>query len=265
MDIQEYLHLAPEAPGPVVRVNHNTDNCNGKSRSLSIWRNSDGSIGAKCYRCGEGARYQSKPSLFASVPKNKKLVYGIPPDIEYDQAKWPVLATAYINRFAFSAAHLRQRGIGWSASEERLIFPATNLTVQNPGWQGKSFFSEPRYLTRTKYPDYMYTHLCRQSPEVIITEDLLSAMRANEVLSSFALLGTTMNDFALSELRQYHKFYIWLDDDNLLVKKAQLKLYNTLSLHGEAFVIKCDREPKGCSSRELIEVIKSFDGTSPWG
>jgi hypothetical protein len=202
--------------------------------------------------------------MFKSAPKNIKKEYGTPKDIVFGWSEMPVESVAYLNKFKFCEKTTRAYGIGWSEREGRLIFPASNLTVKDPGWQGKSFNKEPRYLTRTKYPDYMYTHLDTGTKEIVICEDLLSAMRANEVLSSFALLGTNLTDFMLAELRPYHKFYIWLDNDNTQVKKEQLKIYNKLSLHGEAFLIKVDREPKECSLSELMAVISSIDGTNPW-
>ena len=262
LDMSKIAHLAPDEPGIKARVNHNVPGeCQGSSRSLVIWRNTDGSVGAKCFRCHRGGRMHDRPSLFKSAPKNKPIEFGLPKDIVYDWAKMPVKSTTYLNRYTTEADTKRQ-GIGWSEAEERLIFPATNNTCKEPGWQGKSFDREPRYVTRTLYPDYMYTHLDKGTKSVLICEDLLSALAANRILSSFALLGTGINDHGIVELLQYHEFYIWLDNDNRQVKKAQLDLYNTLSLYGDAYVIKVDREPKECTAIEITTVIENINGTN---
>jgi len=256
---EEFMPHVPDAPGPTSRVNHDSQSCSGQSRSMAVWMNNDGTYGAKCHRCGAtGFSKAGKPSGFKSVPKSKKVRYEIPEDTEYDWAKWPVKSIAYVNKFGFDMSTTARYGIGFSHEMDRLIFPATNLAMKSPGWQAKSFGTGTRYITSTRFPQYMYTHL--YNPEgtkaVIITEDLFSAIRARDVLSSFAVLGTGISDQMISELRQYYDtFYIWLDNDNPIVKEAQLKMANKLSLFGTAVVIKSDKEPKECTPEEIKDVL----------
>ncbi len=79
----EFVPHAPDAPGPTARINHSTSSCKGNSRSLAVWMNNDGTLGAKCHRCGAtGFSKGHKPSGFKT--KSKKVNYEIPSDIEYD-------------------------------------------------------------------------------------------------------------------------------------------------------------------------------------
>ena len=272
LQYNEFVPHAPDTPGPTARVNHDSPSCSGTSRSMAVWMNQDGTIGAKCHRCGAGGFSKgSKPSGFKSVPKSKKVSYEIPDDIEYDWSKWSVKAAAYINKFGFTNAQTSKYGIGYSAEMDRLIFPATNQAMVAPGWQAKSFTTGTRYLTSTRFPKFMYTHIPRTNPvyqkhsyfmgAVLITEDLLSTIKGSEVLSSFAVLGTGISDEMVSELRSnYDTFYIWLDNDNATVKSQQLKMANKLSFYGKCFVIKSYQEPKELSPTEVADVLYATRG-----
>ena len=259
---EEFMPHAPDGPGPTSRVNHDSQSCSGNSRSMAVWVNNDGTVGAKCHRCGAtGFSRGNKPSGFKSAPKSKKVRYELPADMEYDWGKFPVKAIAYLNRFKFTQQDTLLHGIGWSYEMNRLIFPASNLAMKSPGWQAKSFGVGTRYITSTRFPKFMYTHIHHPATDgVIITEDLLSCIRASSVLSSFAVLGTGITDEMVAELTgSYRTFYIWLDNDNPTVKAQQLKMHNRLAMFGRSYIIKSDKEPKECTSEEIRSIL---DATS---
>jgi hypothetical protein len=222
----------------------------------------DGQISAKCWRCGKyGIHSGGKPSAFAlKEPKKKYHSYDIPSDIEYDWGHIPVKVVTYLNKHGFSNATTAHYGIGWSPDSERLIFPARNLHNPDPGWQGKAWDFEPRYLTRTRSPSEMYTHLLsdlRGGP-VVVVEDMLSAIRVrSKVLSSFSLLGTELSDCGLHELSTFHReFYVWLDNDSTLVCKKAQKVANRLALFGGTVrLIRTTKEPKECSEDEVLRIL----------
>jgi len=103
----------------------------------------------------------------------------------------------------------------------------------------------------------MYQHHHTSTTDVLIVEDSLSALKASKVLSTFALLGTELSTTMKQELiaTGYQKFFLWLDNDNTVVKMKQLKIANELSLFGEVKLITLEREPKECSEVEITGIL----------
>ena len=106
----------------------------------------------------------------------------------------------------------------------------------------------------------MYYQVDKGGESVLIVEDTLSAIRGGQLrsslqLSSFALLGTTMTNKMFRELSRYSVFYIWLDNDNSIVKQKQLELFNRLSLFGEVKMIKSDIEVKELDIKQIEHIL----------
>ena len=256
----EFMNHAPDEAGTKVRVNHNSPNCRGNSTSMVIERKNDGTISAKCFRCGRYGRDKdgNKPSMF-NAPKNIDRSTNLPNDLEYEWCEWGVHATTYVNKFGFSEADTTLAGIGWSPRLRRLIIPVSNRTAENAGWIAKSFDQQPRYYTRTNTPENMYWQ--RENTDngepnsVLVVEDVLSALRGSEGISSFALLGTSLTNRMVRELSRYDKFYIWLDNDNSIVRQKQLEIFNKLSLYGDVKMIKSNTEVKELSIDKVKDIL----------
>jgi len=252
----EFMNHAPDEAGTKVRVNHNSTNCSGNSTSMVIERKNDGTVSAKCFRCGQWGtdKNGSKPSMF-SAPKNIDRSANTPNDLVHEWAKWDVRATTYVNQFGFSEEVTTLAGIGWSPHRRRLIIPVSNRTAENAGWIAKSFDDHPRYYTRTNTPENMYWQREVDTSEVLVVEDVLSGIRGSEGLSSFALLGTSLTNKMTRELSRYNKFYIWLDNDNSIVKQKQLEIFNKLSLFGEVKMIKSNKEVKELGIDKIKDIL----------
>ena len=94
--------------------------------------------------------------------------------------------------------------------------------------------------------------------DVVLTEDILSAVKVGRVTNAVALLGVAAKPCVVSQLiKRYDTFTIWLDDDNRQVKKAQRVLRNTFAQVGEARIITgMGRDPKECSMDEIKGALK---------
>ena len=86
----EYMDDAPTDVGTKVRINHDTPFCRGRSKSMVIELWKDGSIHAKCFRCGDYGRTgkaNHKLSIRPTdVPKPKD--YEFPTDVGLDWDEW---------------------------------------------------------------------------------------------------------------------------------------------------------------------------------
>ena len=257
----EYMNHAPAEAGVKVRMNHASPHCSGNSKSMVVERKNDGTVSAKCFRCGQwGSDSKTyKPSMF-SAPENKIRSKDMPSDLTYKWSEWSVKATTYINKFGFTETDTTDAGIGWSKSLKRLVIPVKNRSTSFAGWIAKSWEDNPRYYTATHIPEMMYYQVDKGGESVLIVEDTLSAIRGGQLrsslqLSSFALLGTTMTNKMFRELSRYSVFYIWLDNDNSIVKQKQLELFNRLSLFGEVKMIKSDIEVKELDIKQIEHIL----------
>ena len=257
----EYVPFAPEVVGQRQRVNHSSSACDGDSQSLSIWRNDDDSIGAKCYRCGATGRTKSKPSMFRKHNETKAL-QEIPKDVSSQFADMPPEVATYVNTKGISEAIAYHYGIGWSESAGGLVLPVHN-EYHHDGFQVKYFDRKQRYTTVHRgQRQLMFTHLCDGieglGTPVVIVEDLISAIRVVQAvphLDAFALLGSELNDQGLAQLVKYHqKFIVWMDNDNDTVVSKAKQLYHRLSLFGSAQLIKEQCEPKDLRDEQILEM-----------
>ena len=90
---------------------------------------------------------------------------------------------------------------------------------------------------------------------VILTEDVLSAIRCNRILRSCALLGTNISDNMVRDLLRHGYKNVWLAlDPDALFKPIELKkkwglFFNTFR------VISLTKDPKDLSHDKLLEEL----------
>lgn len=268
---EEFLPFAPDAVGKRQRVNHSSPTCAGDSQSLSVWRNEDGTVGAKCYRCGATGRAGSKPSMFQKVPETTQL-QAVPTDVSHLYEDMPGEVATYLSTKGITEEIAKYYGIGWSPGAKGLVLPVHN-EHHHDGAQIKFFDSASeynrvpiRYMTiHMGQRELMFSHLTtpitagtKISYGVVIVEDLISAIRIRQAteFDAFALLGSELNDHGLSELVKYHNtFIVWLDNDNNIVCGKAKKLFHRLQLFGNARYIKYQCEPKDLTDQLILDAL----------
>lgn len=258
LDPNEYVPFAPEVVGKRQRVNHSSPSCDGDSQSLSIWRNEDNTIGAKCYRCGATGRSGSKPSMFKKVVETKEL-QAFPTDIAHLYEHMPPEVATYCHAKGVTEKIAKFYGIGYSKQAGGLVLPVHNEMHHN-GFQVKYFGRKQRYSTvHMGQRQLMFSHLYSGLKGVVIVEDLISAIRIKETISTydaFALLGSELNDVGLSELVKNHtSFIIWLDNDNDIICGKAKDLFNRMALFGTARYMKYQVEPKDLSDQLILDAL----------
>lgn len=255
---EEYIPFAPDRPGVRTRVNHSSDSCGGDSQSLSVWRNDDNTIGAKCYRCGATGRSGSKPSMFKKSIETKAL-QEYPKDVSSRYEDMPPEVATYLSGKQITEAIAYHYGVGYSEVADGLVLPVHN-ELHHEGFQVKYFDRKQRYSTvHLGKREWMFSHLYSGLSGVVIVEDLLSAIRIKETigtLDAFALLGSELNDQGLAQLVNNHDYFmVWLDNDNDIVCGKAKALFNRLSLFGTARYIKEQVEPKDISDDEIHAMV----------
>ena len=272
LNYDEYVPFAPSNTNETVRINHETDDCSGSSKSIAIWRNEDDSIAAYCHRCGKSGRYSE---AYASVSRAKRKTQRgsqdnglaskgirtnykakLPRDASTDVRQWEVKARVWQTSRNISAEECVKFGIVYSKYTNSIYMPVYSSS-ELAGYVRKPFDDGyPKYIEKwNDKENALWINELDDSDTIVLTEDIPSAIVVGRYANTIALLGVELTAHQMAYLTKYNKFIIWLDNDNPTVKMKQLRIYNKLSLFGEAKVIHSDCDPKNLSEDEIKEVI----------
>lgn len=258
--------------GEKVRVNHSSASCDGSSNSMLIERKDNGDISAYCFRCGRSGYYGCY-----STPKSSKVgeghdvtatgigpdgyKYTIPLGSTADINQWPVYARHWLRKAGITDEEVEQHGILYNSGIDRVILPvysgdelAFYQTRQVNDTDGK-----PKYLTYSNFAVSNVISNC-DSDTVVLVEDYLSGIKVGRQFDCLVLHGTKILDYHLKTLidKEYKKFIIWLDDDNLQVKRNTLSNKQLLDKIGQCVVIHTyGKDPKDHSDDEIREFVNS--------
>jgi hypothetical protein len=271
---KEFLPFAPEHTGKV-RVNHISPDCGGESNSMIVERKDDGSIFGYCHRCSKSGHYDSP---FSKGSKRKSgdgrvKVHSAGYNYRvkcYDKAAtqpldWPEDVRGRLRAYGLSDRELTDNDIRYSAEMDGLYLTVFNhlgpigYTLRRFNWDG------PKYLFDVSNSDGPAVHVPPATElrgTVVLTEDILSAIKVSRHANAVACLGTSPSIEVLSWLiKTYSNFVIFFDDDNKIVKKQQRVLRNTLSNMGTCSIITgVGKDPKSCSNAELAEFLGTKTG-----
>lgn len=251
----EFVPYATDRVG-VVRINHASDACSGRSKSLRIERKHDGTITAKCFRCGEfGLHNDAKGSLAflreyvkegASPPKDdKRKGKGLGRIIE-SPSGWPVLAYQWVKQYGISDEEIARYVLQYSDTRRRVVLPVW-WKGERVGYQLRKVYADddgPKYDTVLSGGLGFMSFKDVTNNAVVIVEDILSAIKVSRFEHSVALLSTSLSQNMVQYLSTFSKFYVWLDMDNNQVIKNALKILKRLDMFGETKLIRTEQDPK---------------------
>lgn len=270
--INDIMPYAPDDEG-VVRINHDTHYCNGDSKSLLIRRKDDGSVYAKCYRCGRWGSYRDERLRYQSF-KNKMSGNGAGgPYIVGDSVRLPA-GTRTLRDFSPEAkVHARKSGITqgdidkfgilWSDFHERVIFPVYR-DGELIGFQARSYTEQPKYWTKAGRDRDLWQFFPHNSDTpndwCVVVEDFYSAIRCIPHMNSFALLGNNISDKGLDFISsKCNNFLIFLDNDQPDVKRNARSINERLTLMGKhSSIVTVTLDPKYHSEEALDKLLNSY-------
>lgn len=252
------------APGESERENHETPDCSGSSKSLKVTMGeNDGILRANCYRCGASGffRYTSYPKINAAKKRNvdsdaKPVGIGtriaLPRQAVGDYSHFGIAARVWLGRAGITEEEVREYNILWNPVTKLLLIPIYS-EGKLVGYQSRSFEDNvSRYKTYTDNVNKMLFRSKKiEGDTVVIVEDALSAIKVGRVLPSISLMGFKPSDGFMSAVKDYDKFFIWLDNDNKYVKLGQSELSTRLGIYGHTHVIHTDKDPKMHSEQEI--------------
>lgn len=165
----------------------------------------------------------------------------------------------------------RGHGFGWSPGLKRIVLPiyddegelallqarAVNFPYQTPKYLNTSGASAGRVLFQTE-------EITQDSPFVVVTEDILSAIRCGKFGPAAALCGVSMNDAKANRLVKAKTILCWLDPDPA-GQAGMRKLMKMLRLrHPDVRKVESDRDPKFLSNSAIQQHIERvLNGRQP--
>jgi len=239
----DYVPFAPAEEGEVsIAHAHCEHGGPDHKKRLGIRRNPDGSIVAHCFNCGGSTVHRPKSAvknMYDMLDRDKAIAnsadkpMSLPPDCISKIEDWPDVARAWLYRYDITNKEIRALSIVYSPSYNRVILP---IYYQGAlaAWQGRSLdkSNPPKYIgaKRVKGVKNYLKSSPISSNYLILTEDLLSAIRVNRICDAMSLGGTSLQDetLGLYDFNEYRGIIIMLDDDNPTVKKQQEDLKNKL-------------------------------------
>ena len=256
----EWLEAAQQLPlGHKRRINH--DCSEGKDMLVS---HNDTGYSAYCFRCGPVGfnphGYQSIAEIarlkelnaVASVPQSKELPNDFTLEIPADKFTW-------LAKGGISVSSARSNSIGWSNRLQRIVMPVLSAEGLLLYWQARAVCpgQSPKYTNPSvsKADIIYYAGDPADRSRVIVTEDILSAIRVGAHCPAACILGTKVSDSQAAQLSTFDRVSFWLDPDEAGHRGAAAGK-RTLGLVTRADIITSTEDPKCLSDREMREILQ---------
>lgn len=272
---EEWIGFAPSHVGKV-RANHTADYCEGGRASMVVERKSDGTLSAYCFRCLRNGFARADGTPYPRVAALKRTAHagsddtveelrlsagsaggysgrsGPPSSAVGEWKRFGSLAKAWLLKARLTPTKIEEEGFLWDEASQELFIPIKH-EGNVVGWQARSFAGEgKKYTTMAEDKSKLFSHYVTGSNVLLITEDVLSALRGAEICDSMGLLGVSLKPSAIVAIAQknYDKCVVFLDGDNPQVKLAARKIVKRLPFL-RTVVVETGKDPKHHSKEEL--------------
>lgn len=254
-------HTANLKLGGRLRTNHDC----GLGRTLLLSRNEDG-ISAHCFRCNDSAFIKDERSLaerIAALAKARAAdVEVIRPELpeprERDVQQWPKEARVWLYKAGLSNDAIERLGFYWHPVTQRVVMPvfeAGELVY----WQARSLNPNvPKYINPTVERGTVAPRFGRGGACIVLTEDILSAIKVGMVNEAWSIMGTSLPDkIAVRLVDAARPVIVMLDPDDA-GRKGTAKIITQLRLLGLPVGSYFGRaDPKLLSQEEIKCAITS--------
>lgn len=254
----EWLSEAEKLPeGRSERVGHLC----GEGDVLIVEHTRDG-YRAYCHRCHEsGWKPHGRQSLAkqllnwenADAELANKTFVNLPSDFT---TTIPAAGLLWLSRGGITQHLCNKYNIGYSEYYSRVFLPVY-MDSSLVYYQARAVHKgqTPKYINpRTDKSSIRFTSLQNSDkPTIVVTEDILSAIRVGEVngFRGCSILGTTASAADINYINSYSKIVLWFDPD-AAGRACTRALSRSLGLFGmDCRVIRSTKDPKTYTHREL--------------
>ncbi len=155
----------------------------------------------------------------------------------------------------------RQYNIGYSERLRRVVLPVYDSKGTLIWFQCRALLTgqKPKYLQPSGDKSSMVfqskqTSTTPTTSEVVIVEDIMSAIRVGEVYNTVSLLGTKADTAQINFLSKFDKVITWLDSDKA-GKRGSAAIRQSLSILTETRDIRTRSDPKQYSRNQIEEIL----------
>ncbi len=234
--------------GKVMLVDH-------KEQGYSAW----------CHRCNDkGWHPHPRPSLAERVERlraGKAEDDAIAADprppmpANFDPTTWPLHARVWLYKAGISNDIIVQQGFYYAPRHDRVVLPVLHegsvVYWQARGFdKGRAKYINPPVDRSTVTPHY--TMGDKDALPIVLTEDILSAVRVGMVTASYSLLGTSPSyQLLLLVAASNRRCVVWLDPDAAGRKGATKTSKALRNLGVDTRVLHTEKDPKFYSNEEI--------------
>jgi len=252
--------------------------CCGTDRTLSVSHSSRGFV-AYCHRCQRTEFSAHGPLSIADLAARRNAETAIREvRIPHDfTLSLPEQAAAWFLKGGVPLALVRSYGFGWSAALGRVVLPVREAGKLTATIARSIDGTKPKYIAQmadkqaifasdpaTRLPSAIKAQASFW-PALVVTEDILSAVRVGRIVRAVAILGTASSDERIAAILRVlergevcagvQRIGIWTDPDKAGLRASWL-LHRSLELQGyEVRRITSARDPKLHTDREIRELL----------
>ena len=270
LNIQEIMAADPDlkhiGEGEQVKRNHINCPAGRDTKQRLFVKKTEGKLLMYCHHCqGRGAIQGQRRFIKSSKNVVTESVLTLPPDLTTVPRDMNVHGSVWLSKYGINEAERKHYMLGWSDYHNRIILPVWNLErTELIAFQRRRILPHdtmPKYLTTRrayhKHPVW-YGSNHREGDTLVITEDILSAVKVNRVCMSLSLLGTHLPDAVLHWIvNHYSRVLLWLDDDGPAVRQHQRNIMKRLALFMDARILKTEHDPKEYHHDEIREIVNN--------
>lgn len=220
-----------------------------------------------CFRCGTGHFVQREGCIsvsdFAEANKvTEKLHCRMPEDASMEDI--PIQGLNWLRKAGIDEDLRKEYKIQYSPSIRRVLLPSYDNAGRLLYLQARAVFEgqTPKYANQAAVKKPLFHSHQAVTSEVVLTEDILSAIKVGQVFSAISLLGTKPVDTLLPALMPFDEVFVWLDPDDAGID-GSIKIAHYCSLLGKpVYRVHSDKDPKYYSKQEIKQFIeRSRSGT----
>lgn len=260
-----WLEIAKSLPyGAKRKVKH----C-ATDRSMLV-SHGDRGFSAHCFRCGPvGFEPHGTLSIEAVLERRRAGEALARGEVRYPSDFTPDIPTAarlWLSRAGVTAPTAEFYGIGYSPKTGRVVVPVYEDGVLVAVLLRSVNGDKPKYIANMRSNNEYFTSGSAETGTVVVTEDVLSAIRVGDSYTSIAMLGTAVSLVGLGprleKLGAQH-VAVWLDPDKA-GRLAARKLARAVSLAGwPVSTVRSDRDPKYYSNADIKEFVQGARHHTP--